>query len=39
MTNAKTRNEQRKNNDTTPTARRAAKSKGKSDFKKKGKDS
>ena len=36
MTNAKTRNEQKKTNDTTPPARREAKSKGKADFKKKG---
>jgi len=39
MANAKTRNEQRKNNDTTPPARQKAKSKGKADFNKKGKES
>ena len=39
MANKKTRNEQRKNNDQTPPARREAKSKGKGDFNKKGKDS
>ena len=39
MSNTKTRNEQKKNNDKTPPARREAKSKGKADFKKKGKDS
>jgi len=37
MANTKTRNEQRKNNDKTPTERREAKAKGKSDFNKKGK--
>jgi len=36
MTNKKTRNEQRKNNDQTPPGRREAKSKGKADFNKKG---
>ena len=37
MANSKARNEQRKRNDETPPARREAKSKGKGDFKKKGK--
>ena len=39
MSNKKTRNEQRKENDKTPLARREAESKRKGDFKKKGKDS
>ena len=38
MSNSKSKNEQRKNNDKTPPARREAESKGKGDFKKKGKD-
>jgi len=36
MANKSTRNEQRKNKDQTPPARREAKSKGKADFNKKG---
>jgi len=34
VANSKTRNEQRKTNDTTPPGRREAKSKGKGDFNK-----